>query len=142
MTDTPLDALVFDLGGVIVAHDNPVMYARLASRCAPAWSPADVAGLVGAARWGTGAPIRELHEQLRVDGGYAGGWETFVEDWCCHFAVDASMLALLEDLSRRNRVLIFSNTNAEHWAFLTKATGGRLGAFEAYLSHQIGCAKP
>jgi len=39
-------------------------------------------------------------------------------------------------------VLLFSNTNAEHWDFLVRLSAGRLGRFEAYLSHEIGQVKP
>ena len=36
-------ALVFDLGGVIVAHDNSVMHRRIAGRCASGYRAEDVA---------------------------------------------------------------------------------------------------
>ena len=52
------------------------------------------------------------------------------------------MLALIEDLSRKNRVLIFSNTNKEHWDHIVDLSNGALNRFEAYLSHEIGREKP
>ncbi len=136
-----MDALIFDLGGVIVAHDNAKMLARVASRCAP-----DAAVRVDTSlrdpRWGTGAPIEALHEGLARDFGYAGDWSTFQDDYCCHFDVDASMLAYVRSLAKRRRTLIFSNTNAVHWAYLVRATDGALAEIENYLSHRIGLAKP
>jgi putative hydrolase of the HAD superfamily len=38
--------------------------------------------------------------------------------------------------------MIFSNTNAVHWNFLVAASQGRIGAFETYLSHELGLQKP
>ena len=138
----PFQALVFDLGGVLVAHDNAMLYDRLASRCAGDCSAETVVSLLRKTDWGSGVSIGLLHERLRDELGYTPGWDDFVADWCCHFAVDASMLAFVERLATRNRVMLFSNTNKEHWDFLVNATDGRLARFEPYLSHEIGCTKP
>lgn len=136
----PFDAIIFDLGGVIVAHDNAVMVERVASRCNA--TPREVSRLMRRRPWDTGAPIAELHGELAAELGYEGDFDGFAADFCCHFAVDPSMLALTQQLSRGQRVLLFSNTNQVHWDFLVAETNGALGAFEAYLSHELGAAKP
>jgi putative hydrolase of the HAD superfamily len=137
------EALVFDLGNVIVAHDNVVLNARIASRCGAGWSADAVNAVIGLPQWGIGeGSISELHDHLRDKAGYAAGWDTFVEDWCCHFTMDTSMLAFVQDLRRTNRVMIFSNTNKEHWDYVDGLAGGMLKTFEHYLSHEIGLAKP
>jgi FMN phosphatase YigB (HAD superfamily) len=138
----PFDALIFDLGGVIVSHDNAVLGERLLSRCAPGTSEAALRAIGEAEEYGTGAPIASLHRRLVDELGYSGDWKIFEADWCCHLAIDPAMLAFVEALARRNRILIFSNTNAGHWEFLQRASEGRLAAFEAYLSHEIGQLKP
>ncbi len=138
-----IEVLVFDLGGVICAHDNQVLYDRLASRCAPTFSADRVLEVVADKDWMTGArPITDLHDLLSEAGGYDGDWATFAEDWCCHLAVDPSMLALVEQLAERRRVMIFSNTDAVHWAFNGRASEGRLHALEAHLSFELGLLKP
>jgi len=134
-------ALVFDLGGVIVAHDNDVMHRRIAGRCAEGFNADEVRRLT-AGRWGTGAPIEALHAELVDQGGYEGDWPTFVDDWCCHLVLDDSMLAYVEALAARHRVMIFSNTNREHWESQVRASGGRLARIEAHLSHELGAEKP
>jgi FMN phosphatase YigB (HAD superfamily) len=139
---SPFQALIFDLGGVLVAHDNGVLYARLASRCADDCTPEQVTALMRRTDWSSGVPIPALHDQLRGELGYGPGWQDFVADWCCHFAVDESMLAFVERLAAHNRVMLFSNTNKEHWDFLVRATDGRLQRLEPYLSHEMGCTKP
>jgi len=143
MTSSPIDALVFDLGGVVVGHDNALLYRRLASRCrAEGWTAERVRALAADPRWGTGTPVAELHAELRRDAGYDGDSETFAADWCCHLVVDPSMLAFVEELAARRRVMIFSNTNPVHWDFVVAASGGRLAAFERHLSYEIGHEKP
>jgi len=138
----PFQALVFDLGNVIVGHENRVMLRAIAARCRQPCSPRQVGELMRARDWQTGAAIADLHDEVRESLGYDAGWEAFVADWCCHFTVDPSMLALVEALQTNNRVMLFSNTNREHWEFLDAETGGRLSALEAYLSHEIRMAKP
>jgi FMN phosphatase YigB (HAD superfamily) len=140
---TPFDALVFDLGNVIVRHDNEVLRQRLVSRCTAPDAPERLNGIAHERRYGTGElTTADLHRRLTDELGYTGDWPTFVEDWCCHLRLDPDMLAFVEQLSKRHRVLIFSNTNAEHWAYAMAASEGRLGAFEPYLSHEIGDLKP
>ena len=137
------DALIFDLGNVIVRHDNEVLRQRLVSRCTAPDAPERLNGIAHERRYGTGElTSADLHRRLVQELGYTGDWPTFVEDWSCHLALDPDMLAFVEQLAERHRVLIFSNTNAEHWAFAMAASDGRLGAFEPYLSHEIGDLKP
>ncbi len=137
-----IEALVFDLGNVIVRHDNRVLYERLRSRCAEPWSVERIGALAERPEWGTGAPIAGLHREIRESAGYSGDWARFSEDWCCHLVLDHSMLDLVEQLAARHRVMIFSNTNAVHWDSQVAASGGRLARIEAYLSHEIGRLKP
>jgi FMN phosphatase YigB (HAD superfamily) len=137
-----IEALVFDLGNVIVRHDNRVLYERLRSRCSEPWTVERIGALAERPDWGTGAPIADLHRELRESAGYSGDWAQLAEDWCCHLVLDGSMLDLVEHLAARHRVMIFSNTNAVHWDSQVAASGGRLARIEAYLSHEIGRLKP
>jgi HAD superfamily hydrolase (TIGR01509 family) len=137
------DALVFDLGNVIVRHDNEVLRQRLVGRCTAPDAPERLNGIAHERRYGTGElTSADLHRRLTDELGYTGDWPTFIEEWSCHLDLDADMLAFVEQLAERYRVLIFSNTNAEHWAHAMAASDGRLGAFEPYLSHEIGDLKP
>lgn len=136
-------AYMFDLGGVIVTHDNHALYQRIASRCATTSTMAGIAQAAEDALYTTGAhPISHLHARLVREARYAGDWPCFVADWSSHFGVNLSMLDFVETLAAQRRVLLFSNTNHEHWSFLVDATGGRLGRLEAYLSHELGLMKP
>lgn len=134
-------ALVFDLGGVIVAHDNELLFQRLASRC----TAEDALQRVRTDSHGTSTgerSVADVHRDLVNELGYSADWQTFKTDWSCHFALDSSMLAFVQTLAKRHRVMIFSNTNAEHWEFLVAETNGALAEIEPYLSHEIGDEKP
>jgi FMN phosphatase YigB (HAD superfamily) len=136
-------ALVFDVGGVIVPHDNDLLYRALAARCRPASAPEAIAAATRDPRYEQGKlPIAHLHERLRQEAGYAAAWEAFCTDWCCHLGIDVAMLDYVERLAAVRRVLLFSNTNREHWDHLLRLSDGRLGRFEAHLSHEMGDAKP
>ena len=138
-----LQALVFDLGGVIVPHDNDVLYARLASRC----TAGDALDRIRAGslddRYGTGEQsIPALHRRFVDELGYDGDWDMFARQWCSHLSIDDAMLDLVGRLAQTNRVMLFSNTNQVHWDYLDALSGGALASLEAYLSHEIGAVKP
>ena len=139
----PFDALVFDVGGIFVLHDNERLFRRLAESC----SAADAVDRIREAALDpditTGVrPVHDVYDEIVGELGYKRDWNGFLADWSSHFAVDESMLALLAMLARHNRVLLFSNTNREHWDYVTKLADGALGRYDAYLSHEIGDMKP
>src|SRR5207253_1656715 len=114
-------ALIFDVGGVVVGHDNARMHRVLAGRCAGAEAYDALVGHDRDRRFTTGElPIQELHARLVEELGYGGDWARFADDYCCHLWLDEDMLAFLEQLARANRVELFSNTNAVHWAHVRR----------------------
>jgi FMN phosphatase YigB (HAD superfamily) len=140
---SPFDALVFDLGGVIVPHDNEVLHQRLVARCRAPDASERLRQIAHAERFGTGeGSIADLHQLMVDDLGYAGDWPRFVEDWNCHLSLDPAMLSYVQQLAQANRVMIFSNTNQQHWEHAIAMSDGVLGRYEAYLSHEIGQLKP
>ena len=132
---------MFDVGGVLIAHDNDHMFRTLASRC----RAANALDYLRNASFGLAdgkRPVRSVYEELAQALGYSGDWDTFAADICCHFTLDRSMLRLVQLLAESNRVLLFSNTFDLHWNYVTALEDGALQAFEAYASHVIGDAKP
>ncbi len=138
-----LQALIFDAGGVIVGHDNARLYRTLAERCAAPDAAERMIDDNRDARYAIGAlPIEHLHQRLAAELGYAGDWAEFQQDFCSHLWLDEAMLAFVEQLAESNRVELFSNTNAVHWAFVRTVSGGRIDRFVQHLSHEIGMRKP
>ncbi len=143
MAKLPFEALIFDVGGIIVPHDNERLYRRLAEHCT---APDALDRIRVAARmpdYETGVqPIAALHARLADELGLDLDWDAFVPVWCHHLSLDRAVLEYVQDLAAANRVMLFSNTNGEHWEHLLALTDGALGRFETYLSHELGCAKP
>ena len=85
--------LVFDIGGVIIFHDNALLLKRLMSRMK---CPPDEATLLVAIRdsgIGTGASsVPQLWTALVSDFSWTGTYDEFLSDWSSHFAPNASML--------------------------------------------------
>jgi FMN phosphatase YigB (HAD superfamily) len=136
-------ALVFDLGGVIATHDNALLYRRIAAHCAAPDALARIREAAADPDLATGRiPVSEIHRRLAETLGMTVDWPDFARIWCSHLGLDPAMLAYVEALALDRRVLLFSNTNAEHWDFLVQLSGGRLGRLEAWLSHEIGLMKP
>ena len=141
-TDGPFQALIFDAGGVFVPHDNDMLHARLARRCA---DPDALQRIRRSGRTGVGSgaiSVQDLHRRMVDQYGYDGDWETFAQDWCCHLSLDEAMLGLIEGLAQDQRVALFSNTNDVHWAHVDALSGGRVNRLERYLSHEIRAEKP
>ena len=138
----PFDALVFDVGGVIVAHDNEAMYCRLADGCRPGTTAEVLKAAIRRTKCCLGTrPMTDLHDQLARELGYAGDWRQFVDDWSSHFEINTSMLEFVAGLARSNRVILFSNTNELHSRHVAPLMTG-LGETERYLSYELGMAKP
>ena len=139
----PFDAVIFDVGGIFVLHDNERLFRRLAASCSAADAVDRIREAAMDADITTGArTVRELYDELVRDLRYKREWQGFLVDWSSHFGVDHAMLALLGALARDNHVLLFSNTNREHWDHVTRLADGALGRYEAYLSHVIHDMKP
>jgi putative hydrolase of the HAD superfamily len=139
----PFDALIFDVGGIFILHDNERLFRRLAASCSNAHAVDRIREAAYDPEITTGLrPISALYDELNEELGYRRDWNGFLADWSSHFSVDHAMLALLDALARDNRVLLFSNTNREHWQHVTQLADGALGRYEAYLSHEIGDMKP
>lgn len=142
-TGRQLDAIVFDVGGLIVDHENHLIYERLAARCTSPGAREVIEQAIADPHWDTGAaPVADLHAQLARELGFSGDWDAFLDDWTCHFTLNESMLALLGELGRHERVILFSNTNKAHWDYLLAQYPGAFDPFERFLSHEIHLRKP
>jgi FMN phosphatase YigB (HAD superfamily) len=139
----PVDTFVFDVGGIFILHDNEQLFRRLAASCDAADAVERIREAAMDPDITTGArPVHDIYDELVAEFGYKRDWNGFLADWSSHFAVDQAMLALLASLARHHRVLLFSNTNREHWDYVANLADGALGRYEAYLSHEIGDMKP
>jgi putative hydrolase of the HAD superfamily len=141
---TPPRALIFDLGNVLVFHDNALLFARLGLRAG--LGPQEVAQRLTGAGW-TAANRGQLDaEGIRRDVCGALGVELPMEEfaplWSSHFTVHQAVLPRVEGLEGRVKRLLLSNTNVLHAAYLRPKLP-LLERFDAVLlSCEVGHVKP
>jgi len=117
----PIEAVVLDLGNVLVFHDDPILFQRMS-----AWGGADPAqirarmlGLWDAINRGALAGD-ELRRTICEVAGANNPMEeaAFVELWNCHFRVHTEMLPILDKLLECTKVLLLTNVNELHWRYV------------------------
>lgn len=119
-SETTPRVLLLDLGNVLTFHDNALLFRRLGERAAlsgeeverrlmgPSWDAANRGTLDG--------------EGIRRSVNQALGTELtlaeFAPVWSSHFTSNVTLFPILERLAERLKLVLVSNTNALHWAFL------------------------
>lgn len=140
----PPRAVILDLGNVLVFHDNALLFLRLGQRAG--LPPQEVAQRLTGAGW-TAANRGLLDaEGIRRDVCGALGVELPMEEfaplWSSHFTVHTAVLPRVESLAGRVKLLLLSNTNALHVAYLRPHLPV-LQRFDAVLmSCEVGHVKP
>jgi FMN phosphatase YigB (HAD superfamily) len=147
MSPRNVDAVVLDLGNVLVFHDNTLLIRRLAGR---AGSGADGEQRLTEALSG---PLAEAINRGELDGEgirrevcrLAGAdipEPEFFELWSSHFTPNEAIFPRVEALSREVPLVLLSNTNALHWDFLRPRIPV-LQRFHGFvLSHEVHALKP
>lgn len=144
MSLPPPRALIFDLGNVLVFHDNGLLFHRLGARAG--LPPQEVAQRLTGAGW-TAANRGQLDaEGIRRDVCGALGvdlpLEEFAPLWSSHFTVHEAVLPYVEALEGRVKRVLLSNTNHLHVAYLRPRLP-LLQRFDAVLmSCEVGLVKP
>jgi glucose-1-phosphatase len=136
--------LIFDIGGVLIRHDNDLLYDRLAACCSnPTAARTHLPICLNDAEISSGRlSIESLHARLADDHGFYATYAHFLELWSSHFSEEPGMEPVVYALTRLHRVVLFSNTNAAHVAHI-KANYQVFGhVHAAYLSHELGLVKP
>ncbi len=139
-----LQAVIFDLGNVLVFHDNDRLFAEMAKAfgCSreefKAKLEPDFWGRVNRGQVKGDALRQALQERV---GGKVSAAE-FVRVWNCHFTLNAPMLPLVDALKDKTRLVLLSNTHDLHFNFLRP----QLPVLEHFrglvLSCEVGHVKP
>ena len=115
-----LDALILDLGNVLVFHDNALLFERLAS--AFGTTVASMKSRLDDDVWekvNTGRlPGDALRLQLQQNLGASVSAEEFYALWNCHFTLNGPMVQRVEALVGRLKLALLSNTHDQHVRFL------------------------
>jgi glucose-1-phosphatase len=138
-----VDAIILDLGNVLVFHDDRVLLEQLAAlrpstpeavRAAlgPVWEPCNRGRLAGPA----------LRDAVAAAAGVTLDDDAFATVWNSHFRVHEEVLPLVEGLIGRVKLLLLSNTNADHVAWVRRQLPLLERFDDLVLSYEVGLAKP
>jgi FMN phosphatase YigB (HAD superfamily) len=140
-----IDAVVFDLGNVLIAVDERRAIGRMAARTGK------TSGQIGEYILGTPhahelalgkVSKKQFFHTVAKDLGFDGAYDEFALIWSEVFTPIEPMIALAEALKTRVPRLLLSNTNAIHMDYIFEHYPF-LNDFDAHvLSHEVGMLKP
>jgi putative hydrolase of the HAD superfamily len=138
-----VDAVILDLGNVLVFHDNELLFRQLEER----------AGLVSQTipKLITPELWNAVHRGLDSDGvrravcgalGVQLPAEEFDALWNSHFAINLSVLPIVESLIGRVKLVLLSNTNPIHAEYLVQLVPLLRKFDQRVFSHEVKAMKP
>lgn len=140
-----IDAVIFDLGNVLLAFDESRAVERLAARTGK--TPQQIGEYARSTphitelALGKVTKLRFFHTVAK-DLAFEGTYQEFALLWSDIFTPIEPMIALAESLKNRLPRLILSNTNAIHMDYVFEHYP-LLQDFDAHvLSHEVGLLKP
>jgi HAD superfamily hydrolase (TIGR01549 family) len=141
-----MDAYLFDLGNVIAGFDHWIFCRRLAGEGSPL-EPEAIHRIVFREgfndRFENGALQGEaFYEKLKSPLNLSVGPDRFREIWCEIFWENPGMSSLLEALQTQARLVLVSNTNPWHLAYIRESTRLLEPFDRLVLSYEVGFRKP
>jgi len=140
-----MEAIVFDLGNVLIAVDEPKAAERMAARTGKTRQQIDeyARSTPYVIELALGRITKNVFfHTVAKDLGFDGDYDEFARIWSEIFTPIEPMIALAESLKTRLPRLLLSNTNAIHMDYVF-AHFPFLKDFDAQvLSHEVGMLKP
>lgn len=140
-----VDALIFDLFGVLIAFDEDIVYRRLAEHCAePDRAFVAMQGLVSRGDLIRGqVSLAQLHEELINAHRLGLSLPDFEACWRLPYSSPMpGMAQLLRTLSSRRKLVLLSNVDRDYWQCV-RSRHSELHEFSSFvLSCETGFAKP
>jgi len=140
-----MQAVIFDLGGVLIDYDHAVTFACLA----------ELAGVSVERMWQLWADIdepfgkgemngRDFYHYMQQQTNLTAEYETLAQAFCCSQERNKSALAFVTELTTRpsTKVGIISNTNEIHANWLRQNVPEFYMLDTITMSHEVGFLKP
>ena len=140
-----IDAIIFDLGGVLVHVDETRALERFAARTHR--TAADISDYLRRTSHATEFALgkltrRRFYRVVAKDLNFDGGFEEFVLIWSEIFSPIEPMVALAESFKARLPPLILSNTNPLHIDYIIRQYPWINDYDAQVLSYEVGLLKP
>jgi putative hydrolase of the HAD superfamily len=139
-----IDALLLDLGNVLVFHDNEKLFDAMAKAFRSTREELRArleGGLWDRVNRGQ-LPQDALRQELLARLGGAPSPDEWFALWNCHFTIHDEMVRVVERLVGQTKLVLVSNTHDQHMAWLRP----RLPVLEQFdalvLSYEVGAVKP
>jgi FMN phosphatase YigB (HAD superfamily) len=140
-----IDAVIFDLGNVLITVDEPRAAERMAARTGKTRQQIEeyILGTPHALELALGKLSKKrFFHTVAKDLGFDGSYDEFALIWSEVFTPIEPMIALAESLKTRVPRLVLSNTNAIHMDYIFQHYTF-LNDFDAHVfSHEVGLLKP
>jgi putative hydrolase of the HAD superfamily len=139
-----IDAVIFDIGNVLVKHDNGLLFQRLAKQCRlPHASSQTICDAIVDSGLRTGEQsVPAFYAELVRNFAFQGDYDAFVQLWVRGIDPIPETLTLLPRLHGVYRLFILSDTNEEHWQHVAKNYLDPALFENIFLSHRLGMVKP
>ena len=140
-----LQAIVFDLGNVLIRYDEQLVLRNFAARTGK--TPEEIARYLLSTPHVTELALgkvtpRGFYRTVAHDLVFAGSFEEFAASWNESLTAIEPMMELAASLATRLPRVVLSNTNAIHMEYIT-GTFPILQEFDSQiLSHEVGLLKP
>lgn len=143
-TAPAVEAVILDLGNVLVFHDDALLFRRLSERShlppevvqhrlrSSLWDAANRGQMTGEEIW------RAVCRGLSMDLAAAD----FNDVWSCHFTVNAPVMPVVESLVGRVELLLLSNSNPLHVEHLRPLVPILRRFDHVLFSCEVGLVKP
>ena len=139
-----IEALILDLGNVLAFHDNEHLFAEMAKAFGSSREAMRArldGGLWDRVNRGS-LPGDSLRRELLARLGGTLTEREWFDLWNCHFRLHDEMIAEVERLAGKLRLVLLSNTHDQHIEFLRPKLPV-LARFEGLvLSYEVGAVKP
>lgn len=142
---SPIDAVFFDIGNVLLRFDPKAVAAKMAwqLRRHPLkfaqylWKTKTVDAIERGQM-----SAEDLFKLFRGEFGYKGTFGQFKDFWCDHFTLERANFALLQHVARTRKAYLLSNTNALHYDYIRRRYAFPKVVHGAILSYELGLRKP
>ncbi|MFN8557480.1 MAG: HAD family phosphatase [Dehalococcoidia bacterium] len=140
-----ITTVVLDLGNVLAFHDNRYLFEQLGARAgldadevARRFAERTLFDRIQRGPYDAAGIRREVADALALD----IALDDFVPLWCCHFRMNEPVWPLVAALAGKVTLVLLSNTNALHTAYLRPLLPVLRHFDHLVLSNEVGLIKP